>query len=139
MEYRRDYVEEQIAQMGLLLRKLLEKLLKAKPAGADSAAVNDIITTELTLQEGVDITLEVLTNLDNDQLIGVLKDKYGYTTEHLKLLADLFYELPGSPAQEPSYRNKALFLYQYYLSKNINVLDLQVYNRIDVLKGDFSS
>lgn len=135
MEYRRDYVEEQIAQMGLLLRKLLEKLLKAKPAGADTAAINDIITTELTLQEGVEITLEVLTNLDNDQLIGVLKDKYGYTTEHLKLLADLFYELPGSAAQEPSYRNKALFLYQYYLSKNINVLDLQVYNRIEVLKN----
>jgi hypothetical protein len=133
MEYRRDYVEEQIAQIGLLLRKLLEKLLKAKPAGADTAAINDIITTELTLQEGVDITLEVLTNLDNDQLIGVLKDKYGYTTEHFKLLADLFYDLPGSAAQVPSYRNKALFLYQYYLSKNINVLDLQVYNRIDVL------
>lgn len=135
MEYRRDYVEAQIEQMGLLLRKLLERLLKIKPAEPDSAAVNSIVTTQLTLQEGVDVTLEALTLLDNDQLIGVLKDKYGYTTDHLKLLADLFYELPGFPTQEQLYKEKALFLYQYFLAKNINSVDLQVYNRIDVLKA----
>jgi len=136
MEYRRDYVEAQIQQIGLLLTRLLQRLLKIKSADTE-AGLDAIITTQLTLQEGVNVTLQTLSSMETGELISALKEKYNYTTEHFKLLADLFYELPGPVEQERAYKQKALALYQYYSAKNINSADLQVFNRINLLKELF--
>jgi len=80
----RDYLMRQVEEFGLILSKMLSKLLDLKVNGTESiGAVNQIFTEEL----GFDINQ--LMDIPEDKWFDTLKTEKQYSFDNLERLADI--------------------------------------------------
>jgi hypothetical protein len=133
MEHRQDYLESQMDIISKMLRRLLEKLLKLEPQEMESE-MESIIPSAAATDSSV-LTIDKLKAIEDSELIKILLEDYGYTIEHIKLLADILYALAGKLAGKNSYSNKALMLYRHYLAGSKKSVDFLVFSRVTELEN----
>lgn len=127
MEWRLDFMDRQTDALGKMLEKLLNDLPGIEP---DDIGIASISNREKGL------TVEGLAAIKNEELITVLTNEHGYNTGNIKQLADLLYALQGEPELDGLVQEKALALYEYYVSTNATSIDFVVFNRLSSLKKD---
>jgi hypothetical protein len=127
MEWRLDFIDRQIDTLG----KLLEKLLNDHPG----IEPDNIIIAPISNKEKA-LTIEGLATIKNEELINVLVNEHGYNAGNIRQLADLLYALGGKIEMSDLLSEKALVLYEYYVSTNTTSIDFVVFNRISYLKKD---
>ena len=117
---RRDYLIDQIHQLGLFIAKLIDRLQKKKEQGAEDQLFTEA-TDAICVQFGWD--MEELLFLDDRSFIGLM-DENLLTNEHFERMAEVF-ELLGDHALEHEtllrkelYLQKALLLLNYVEHKS---------------------
>ena len=129
----------QIQQMTQVLNAILTQVLKLKKQDEEAQIItvtNDILTEELGL------SLNELIELLDRNGIKYLKKEYGFTNEHLSVLADILYELAESTFDKPeqnkeslSFFSKSLLLYEfielderiYSIDRNLKITKIKDY------------
>jgi hypothetical protein len=137
--FSQDYIMRQIQQMTQVLNAILTQVLKLKKQEQEieiASITNEMLTEELGL------SLDDLFLFLEEKRITSLKKEYGFTNEHLGILADLLYELAESRFDKPdqneeslSFFSKSLKLYEfielderiYSIDRNLKITKIKDY------------
>jgi hypothetical protein len=128
MEQRKDYIEAQIEMLSKALRKLLEKVLNLKAEDDLIEIEKDLLSQ--TLSSISTLTLKDILIINDTDLITILKERYGYTNEQLKLLGDVLFDYCDKINFTKNSYSKAKIVYQYYQANEIKTIDFSVFSRL---------
>lgn len=130
----RDFLKDQIDQLGKVLGMLLGRLIGSAPG-------EDYEQTERAVQQGVNEHLGIpfaeLVDTPPEDLMVRLQEQPGFTPENLEQLADMMTALGERQSQEQTarkYFTQALRFYEY-LSDHSRNFSLQWLEKIDSLKN----
>jgi hypothetical protein len=117
----RDYLLQQMEEMGYFLASLIRRVLKLKDEKQE-AAITSALHDEI--QEKLSFSIDEALFLENEAFLGVMKEHF--TTEsHLEQMAELLMLTGKSirPSVSPerlSYLEKSLFLYKHLQETSTN-------------------
>lgn len=84
-----DYLKRQIDQLGLVLAKLLSKLLDIKHnsnSALMSEAINDVLTAELSM------SIEDISRIEKSVFLDLIQKEKAFNSTNIQLLTDVFFE-----------------------------------------------
>ena len=125
-----DYLMKQIEQFGLVLGKILSKLLNLKDSSTESTvAVNKIFTEEL------DFDVNQLKDINEDKWFDTLKTEKQLNSENLEKLADilLFAAKNVNLNEKNQLYQKCLIIYQY-LEESEKIYSFERNHKINIIK-----
>lgn len=120
-----DKFKREIDKIGLLLAKLLSKLLLIKDNKEE--AVNDVVAQ---INEGVLHQAGSLAAMTPEQLIVYLRDDQHMQVDNLKKMADVLFEL-SEQADAAQYRLQSLALYEYVHANGAGTVYFDVMHRLN--------
>jgi hypothetical protein len=113
---KRDYLMQQIEQMGQVLAQLLAYLLGLKGRGSAILSLEEI---RQHYDDRLNLPLDLILETPADRIIQLLTEKVKYLDRHLEKMADVLsetgdlYEEGGDPENGADLRNKALLIYTH--------------------------
>ena len=116
----RDYLMQQLEEMGYFLASLIRRVLKLKEESRE-----DEITGMLhdQMQEKLSFSIDEAITIENNDFLGLMKEHFS-TEDHLEKMAELLF-LTGKSIHPLSlnrlnYLEKSLLLYSYLQENSIN-------------------
>ena len=113
---RRDYLEDQIKQLAMVLANMIGFITGKKISGKELSAES----VSQALKAELDLTIDDLVVVPNDNFIDTLKDTNQFNTENFEQLANVLLLLAESSKAEvsngshnESFYVKALLIYKY--------------------------
>jgi hypothetical protein len=105
---KRDYLMDQIEQLGRVLGHILVQLLGLKSEGRVSDGIN---IANQTLKTELDIDIDELLAIPNESFTAFLVDKMKFSISHMEQLAEIFTEIADALSQSEPFSEKARNLY----------------------------
>ena len=126
----RDYLMRHVEQLGVVLGKILSKLLNIKDNGIEVVdTVNQCFKEEL----GLDISQ--LNDIDDDKLLDALKTEKQFDSESLERLADiLLFVAENVDLEEKDRLYKKCSLIYEYLDESKKIYSFDRYLKMERLK-----
>jgi hypothetical protein len=133
----RDYLMQQIEQLGQVLAQMLAWLLGLRKKGGGSLELEEIVQT---YKSELDIDLEELIQIHETDLITLLRRKNEYFETHLDIVADILHETALNyfrherPEDGKKLLRKAIVILEYLQSSSKNysidrMLKIENYNK----------
>lgn len=113
-------------------------MLDIKMDGDDEDDLQTIMQADISADKEA-LMIETLSRIEDDDLVTTLVDEHGYTTENIKQLADVLYELSSRVVANAIFRRKALILYKHYLASNKTSINFVAFNRVAELEKDVAA
>jgi hypothetical protein len=113
---KRDYLMQQIEQMGQVLGQMLAYLLGLKQRGATSLSLDEI---RQVYDDRLNLPLSLILETPADRIIQLLTEKVKYLDRHLEKMADVLketgdlYQASGDPESARALWEKALLIYTH--------------------------
>jgi hypothetical protein len=113
---KRDYLMQQIEQMGQVLAQLLAFLLGMKGRGSASLSLDEI---RQQYTDRLNLPLDLILETPVENIIQLLTEKVKYLDRHLEIMGDVLretgdlYEEAGDPDNASELWNKALVIYTH--------------------------
>jgi hypothetical protein len=113
---KRDYLMQQIEQMGQVLGQMLAYLLGLKKRGAASLSLDEI---RQVYDDRLNLPLSLILETPADRIIQLLTEKVKYLDRHLEKMADVLketgdlYQAKGDPESAGALWEKALLIYTH--------------------------
>ena len=130
---KRDYIMEQIKQLGRVLGMILAGILKLKERGKYSE-IHRYVENEM--KDQLDLNFHHLADLSDDQFINTMIRERKLSLEGVETLAEIFLELgeiQESDDLKYKYLKRALFIYEF-LSENSETYSLSWTYKIKYIK-----
>jgi hypothetical protein len=113
---KRDYLMQQIEQLGQVLGQMLAYLLGLKGHGSASLSLDEI---RQVYDDRLNLPLDLILNTPKARIIRLLTEKVNYMDRHLEKMADVLnetgdlYEASGDPDNAGDLWEKSLLIYTY--------------------------
>ncbi|MEQ9443679.1 MAG: hypothetical protein RIG62_31860 [Cyclobacteriaceae bacterium] len=135
----RDYLKDQIDQLGKVLGMLLARLVGAKPE-EDYGQTERLVQQKLN--EQLEISFAELVDMPPEALVPRLQQSPAFTSENLEQLAEVLVEMGKQKVDHQEddsrkYLMQALGIYEY-LSDHSRNFSLQWLEKIDALKKELA-
>lgn len=126
--YRKDFLEQQIEQLGRVLSRMLAQML-----GIKHATPADLEPASRTLKEELNWNLEELLAISESEWIDTLMATGKFNADNLERLADLFAVLAKTDAKNArAYLQKSLLIYRHVDAAE-RTFSLERQTRIDAI------
>ena len=133
---KRDYLMQQIEQMGQVLAQMLAYLLGLKGTGTASLSLDEI---RQNYNDNLNLPLDLILETPADKIIQLLTEKVKYMDRHLEKMADVLsetgdlYEEAGDHDIASDLWKKALIIYSH-LQDTDNAFSMERMQKISLLK-----
>jgi hypothetical protein len=133
---KRDYLIQQIEQLGQVLARMLSFLLGIKNKGEAAFRLEEI---RKTYRDQLDLSIELVLETPAENLIEMLTGKVEFLDSHLDKMGDILketadlYHLAGEEEYAPELYAKALLIYEH-LQASGNAFSMERMNKITELK-----
>ena len=133
---KRDYLMQQIEQLGQVLGQMLAYLLGLKNRGAATLSLDEI---RQVYDDRLNLPLSLILETPADRIIQLLTEKVKYMDRHLEKMADVLdetgelYNVSGDPERASSLWEKALLIYTH-LHKTDRSFSMERMQKISRLK-----
>jgi hypothetical protein len=113
---KRDYLMQQIEQMGQVLAQMLAYLLGMKVTGNASLSLDEI---RQTYHDRLNLPLDLILETPKEKIIRLLTEKVKYMDRHLEKMGDVLsetgdlYSAAGDQVSAKDLRGKALVIYTH--------------------------
>lgn len=113
---KRDYLMQQIEQMGQVLAQMLAYLLGMKVTGTASLSLDEI---RQTYHDRLNLPLDLILETPKEKIIQLLTEKVKYMDRHLEKMGDVLsetgdlYSAAGDQESAKDLRGKALVIYTH--------------------------
>lgn len=113
---KRDYLMQQIEQMGQVLAQMLAYLLGMKVTGNASLSLDEI---RQTYHDRLNLPLDLILETPKEKIIQLLTEKVKYMDRHLEKMGDVLsetgdlYSAAGDQVSAKDLRGKALIIYTH--------------------------
>jgi hypothetical protein len=113
---KRDYLMQQIEQMGQVLAQMLAYLLGMKMTGNASLSLDEI---RQTYHDRLNLPLDLILETPKEKIIRLLTEKVKYMDRHLEKMGDVLsetgdlYSAAGDQVSAKDLRGKALVIYTH--------------------------
>lgn len=130
---KRDYIMEQIKQLGRVLGMILAGVLKLKESGK-SSEIHSYVEDEM--RDQLNLNFQNMADLSDDRFIHMMIRERKLSLEGIETFAEIYIELgeiQESDDLKHKYLTRALFIYEF-LSENSETYSLSWTNKINYIK-----
>jgi len=133
---KRDYLMQQIEQMGQVLAQMLAYLLGLKGTGTASLSLDEI---RQNYNDNLNLPLDLILETPDEKIIQLLTEKVKFMDRHLEKMADVLsetgdlYEEAGDHDIASDLWKKALIIYSH-LQDTDNAFSMERMQKISLLK-----
>lgn len=133
---KRDYLMQQIEQMGQVLAQMLAYLLGLKGTGSASLSLDEI---RQQYEDNLNLPLDLILETPDENIIQLLTEKVKYMDRHLEKMADVLsetgnqYEESGDHEIASELWKKALIIYTH-LQDTDNTFSIERMQKISRLQ-----
>lgn len=132
MQREKDYLKKKIDKLAIVLAELLAKVTKMDIIFTKEEFVAEF---DKILSEEKELTLDVLLEIEEEDFLKNLKEKYEFNSNQLYILADLLYQYSINFENDKlNLNSKVVTLYENSITEGI-VLSLDKYRLIEILKN----
>lgn len=132
MQREKDYLKKKIDKLAIVLAELLAKVTKMDITFTKEEFVAEF---DKILSEEKELTLDVLLEIEEEDFLKNLKEKYEFNSNQLYILADLLYQYSINFENDKlNLNSKVVTLYENSITEGI-VLSLDKYRLIEILKN----
>ena len=124
-----DLLTRQIAQLGFVLRKMLEKLTGSTSGNDLEESVQQV---NLKLNEELSFDLETIAMLPKEEVVSFLLEHQNFNAENIELFADVLMAADAAVFQE-----KALLIYSYVNIKTAT-FSIERNSKIEKIKANLA-
>ena len=134
---KRDYLMQQIEQLGQVLAQMLAVLLGMKNAGKAGLSLDEI---RQTYRDDLDLPLDLILHTPSDELIELLTTRVKYIDSHLDRMGDVLketadlYQIDGYAQSAANLYEKSLIIFEH-LQISGNAFSIERMEKISRLKG----
>jgi hypothetical protein len=134
---KRDYLMQQIEQLGQVLARMLSFLLGIKNTGQAALSLDEI---RQTYRDQLDIPIELILETPAENLIEVLTEKVEFLDSHLERMGDILketadiYHLASENESATELYMKALLIYEH-LQASGNAFSIERMDKIGELRN----
>lgn len=135
---RRDYLMDQIEQMGKVLGMVLSRILGLKTEGNSEEVIEYAVKS---LREKVDMNIKAIALCPNDQFKEKYLTKKLLNNEGMENLANILFELGkeiNNIAERKKFLTKSLYIYQHLVDHS-QTFSLIWYDQINSIKNELNS
>jgi hypothetical protein len=133
---KRDYLMQQIEQLGQVLAQLLAYLIGLKGGGSTSLSLEEI---RQVYDDRLNLPLDLILDTPKEKIIQLLTEKVKYMDRHLEKMADVLQETGdlfatgGDQVSATDLREKALLIL-IHLQDHDNAFSMERMQKIAMLK-----
>ncbi|WP_375560133.1 hypothetical protein ACE193_20815 [Bernardetia sp. OM2101] len=133
MQREKDYLKKKIDKLAVVLAELLAKVTKTDVAFTKEEF---FVEFDKVLLEEKNLTVDILLEMEEENFLKNLKEKYELNPNQLHILADLLFQYSLNIEQnEINLNDKVIALYENSITEGI-AISLDKYRLIDFLKNN---